>query len=365
VANLTVLEHAAEHLACGLAIALQLLDDAEEHFFFPCPACSRYTQLVFPDCLEITTDNPHDPSIANTRLLCKECKATLDHRTKYIWLAEGKWVPKRTDKDVRGFHVNQLYSSTVSPAEFGKAYLLSTTNPTDEQEFHNSKMGETHIVAEAQVTDADIEDCIGNYRNGELNPRGIITMGVDVGKFLHYEIDDFLPGRSYDINADSLCRVIKFGKLDHFEEIDDLIMQYRIRFCVVDMQPERRKAIELANRFWGHVKTCYYAMGIHGKEISEIKHEPTIQVDRTSWLDLSMSRFKHKRIVLPKDISYEYREHVKSLVRDYYKDQHGNPCSRWTNVDDDHYAHARNYAEIALPLAASIGGSSNIREKVL
>jgi len=34
VANLTVLQHAAEHLARGLAIAPQLLDDAEEHFFF-------------------------------------------------------------------------------------------------------------------------------------------------------------------------------------------------------------------------------------------------------------------------------------------------------------------------------------------
>ena len=37
VANLTVLEHAAQHLARGLAIAPQLLDDAEEHFFFVGP----------------------------------------------------------------------------------------------------------------------------------------------------------------------------------------------------------------------------------------------------------------------------------------------------------------------------------------
>jgi len=82
-----------------------------------------------------------------------------------------------------------------------------------------------------------------------------------------------------------------------------------------------------------------------------------VTVDRTSWFDMSLSRFRTKTISLPKDIPAEYRRHIKSIVRIYIRDSDGNPMGKYVKAsnDEDHFAHARNYSEIALPLSAGIG----------
>ena len=63
---------------------------------------------------------------------------------------------------------------------------------------------------------------------------------------------------------------------------------------------------------------------------------------------------------MPRDISLEYREHVKNLVRTYEKDEHGNPEAAYVSTGPDHYAHSLVYAEIALTFAAAIGGGTDI-----
>jgi len=174
-----------------------------------------------------------------------------------------------------------------------------------------------------------------------------------------------------DLNLESHCRVITMGKVQNFEELDVLMREYKINFCVVDANPERRKAFEFASRFWGYVKMCFYGRGIQGKQIHinnvDSNGEPTITVDRTSWLDMSLGRFRSKRIELPKDVDLEYLTHLKSLVRIFEKDQDGNPVAKYIKKerDEDHLAHARNYAEIALPFACNMGQSQDITEKVL
>jgi hypothetical protein len=64
---------------------------------------------------------------------------------------------------------------------------------------------------------------------------------------------------------------------------------------------------------------------------------------------------------LPRDVSREYRDHIKSLVRTYEKDSTGNPVARYVETGQDHFAHAQNYAEIALPLAAAFTTNSSIQ----
>jgi hypothetical protein len=58
----------------------------------------------------------------------------------------------------------------------------------------------------------------------------------------------------------------------------------------------------------------------------------------------------------------EYQQHIKAPVRIYEKDRDGNPTGRYvTSTNDaDHFAHSRNYAEMALPLAASLAVNYNI-----
>ena len=99
------------------------------------------------------------------------------------------------------------------------------------------------------------------------------------------------------------------------------------------------------------------------------ENEQSVSVDRTTWLDMSLGRVRRGKpwILLPSDVDAEYRAHMKALVRDYSNDQHGNPVGRYVKAekDPDHYAHARTYAEIALPLAASMGTSTDLIQRVV
>lgn len=345
------------------------LDSTQEHFCFKCPGCSKLTELIFPQCLIITAEDVNDSRVEESHLVCKECGVVLPHNQKTEWLKTGRWIPTYTDRHARGFHINQLYSPTVSPAALARSFLKSQRDPAEEQEFYNSKLGLPHIVEGAGVTDADLDRCLKGYKSYSEAPRtGCVTMGIDVGRWLHYEIDLWsLPGSvfSTDLNVQSACRVLKQGKVQHFEELDVLMRQYGVNACIIDANPERRKAYEFASRFYGLVKMCFYGQGIQGKQIHVGKdEEPTITVDRTSWLDLSLGRFRREGMIeLPCDITQEYRSHIKSLIRIYEKDRSGNPVGRYVHgSDDDHYAHARNYAEIALPFALSFANPQDIVE---
>ncbi len=338
---------------------------SENHFFFRCPHCSKLTELIFPECLVITSDDPDSVEIRDTYLQCKECQGRLEHDSKIDWLREAQWVQGHTDRIVEGYHINQLYSMTVKPYEIAVLYLRAQSNPTDEQEFYNSKLGITHIVEGARITDADIEKCTGTHIKMSQSPGGMLVMGIDVGKWLHYEIDQVFIDReaaTSDINLATTIRLVTEGKVQNFEELDLLVSQFGVSFAVIDANPERRKALEFAQRFWGHVKLCFYGTGINSKSIHiHAEEEHTMSVDRTSWIDLAMSRFRREKMVLPRDLSTEYKNHLKAPVRIYTKDVSGNPVGKYvTGNEDDHFAHSRTYAELAIQLAVGLARVEDI-----
>ena len=90
-----------------------------------------------------------------------------------------------------------------------------------------------------------------------------------------------------------------------------------------------------------------------------------LTVDRTNWFDASMGRFHSERVALPADLSLEFKENVKNLVRTYERDELGNSIAKYVKIGPDHFGHAFNYAEMALPLAAGVATTADITDKVL
>jgi hypothetical protein len=360
----------------NFGIALLFEDSDPSIFTFRCPRCGKHTYLCFPDCLIITADDPTDGRIKDSHLICKECKNELPHGNKPDFLKNGIWVPQVENKIARGFHINQLYSCTIQPYEIAQSYLRSLTNPADEQEFHNSKMGETHTVEGAKCTDEQFLACISekNMLHGCNDANHLYTIGIDVGTYLNVVIYQWHMGRgafdNYTTDLHRFCtpRIILATKIKEFEEIHEILHKYLVNFCVIDANPERRKALEFARDYPGKVRLCFYGNGSQKREItvSPDENEPTITVDRTSWLDITIPRFVKKKIVLPRDIGIEFQAHVTALTRIYEKDKDGNPTGRWVCGNAaDHYAHACNYAEIALPLAHTVSQNFNLPESVL
>ena len=338
----------------------------QEHFFFKCPKCGRRTELIFPDCLVVTSDDPLDPKINDSHIICKECRNKLDHETKRFWLKDGIWVPGVEHADNRGFYINHLYSSAKAgdPKTLATAVLRAETSIAIQQELYNSKMGLPFVPKGAQVTSVEIANAFGNYKKDGVTPENqLITMGVDQGTWLHYEVDAWdIGGFGNDININAKPRVLTEGKCLDFAELGTLMKRWQVIMCVLDAQPERRLAFEFAAKFWNHVKLCFYGNSVNGKVINvkeDDSHE--ITVDRTTWLDISLNRFHTNTITLPSDVSVEYKFHLVNQVRRYEEDANGNPVGRYINIGPDHFGHARCYSEIALPCAAALTQNSNIR----
>lgn len=336
----------------------------QKHFVFPCPCCGRITELSFPECLVIPTVDRLSPLVRESHLICKECKGVLPHDSKPDWLGKGYWEPMGLKtSDVEGYYINQLYSMTVSPGRIAQVYLNSLIDKASEEEFYNSKLGIPHVPKGAQVTDLEVTKAVRPYKSGPVDGK-IITMGVDQGTWLHYEICawDF-PKLGNDLNMNATCKVIAQDKVLNFRDLGALMKQYQVNFCVIDAQPERRLAYEFACDFWGYVKLCFYSTGAKGRIIGDTsdpdKHE--ISVDRTAWLDTALNRFHTGTITLPADTDTEYRDHIQNQVRRYEKDSYDNPVGRYISIGPDHYGHARCYAEIALPCAAAMATNENIK----
>ena len=166
-----------------------------------------------------------------------------------------------------------------------------------------------------------------------------------------------------DHNTQAFCKVICQKRVPSFDVIEQLMHQYNVNFAVIDAQPEYRNSILFTNKFYGRAKACFYApSGTRMVRENKDTSEATITVDRTAWLDLSLGRIKAKTISFPMDIDLEYRAHLKSLIRVYNKDKHDNPVGAYVKDenDPDHYAHARNYCELALVFALGAGKSHDI-----
>ena len=357
----------------GYGINETFLQSTQNEFFFECKSCRRFINLTWPDSVVICGEHAEDPNVLNSYIKCTLCDAKIEHAEKHLWLQSGRWIPQFADKLVAGWGISQLYSTTVAPHKIVQQYFNAQSNPADEQEFYNSKLGVPHIVEGAKVNDRDIDQCIGDFVTYPSNFDGLVTMGIDVGNYLHYEIIKWQLGlNAVDVNMEARGQVLAAGKVVHFEELDQLMDKFGVVYAVIDQQPERRKAYEFAARQWGRVRLCVYGKSVQGKQIrissdisDDISDELSAVVDRTSWLDMSLSRFKNRSISLPKDISLEYRTHIKALVRIYEKDSDGNPVARYVKgKDQDHFAHARNYSEIALPLAVALGSAQDMRGRV-
>jgi hypothetical protein len=263
-----------------------------------------------------------------------------------------------------------LYSFTVSPGEIVEAHFRGLGDDAAAQEFHNSKLGKPFLGEGSKVTDTHIKNVLGVHTMDTERPaRGgerLITLGVDQGKWNYWNVSEwFVDKIANDVNVSAHCKVLAHGKFheDDWYILRELMVEWQVLACVIDADPAINDARRFAKEFPGYVYLCRYRRGKVGKEMSISEADtgaPLVTVDRTNWLTATLGRFRTDRISLPADVSHEYKEHVKSLVRIYEKDEMGNPVAKFVETGPDHYAHSLVYSEIALPLAASISSGEDV-----
>lgn len=342
----------------------------QDHFFFKCPCCNKSTELLWPDCVEIIGEQHTDPRCQESFLKCKECGGRLEHKDKPEFLSTGWWeaTAPNANPDFRGFSINQLYSFTVTPGDLVVAHFKGFGDEWSAKEFYNSKLGLPFVGEGARVTEEMIVNSVRDHSIDALRPERsgrLITMGVDQGQTTsHVVVIEWFftenPGK--DISAAAIGKVLWVGtfRADDWEYLDRLMTEWQVIYCVVDADPSIHEAKAFARRHYGYVGLTRYRRGKVAKEVvitDEDTGAPMYTVDRSNWLSSALGRFKTNptRILLPRDISDEFKIHIRNLVRTWKKDEKtGEILAVYINVGPDHFSHATTYAEIALHFAPVI-----------
>lgn len=368
-----------------VGIDLKFKDSTQEWFFFDCPHCGDPIALEWDveektgrHCL-VLGDNP-----ADAYYRCWKCDKELPHEHKATWLASGRFMamdsdgnPVEPDAELkrlnRGFYVPQMYSPGVTPEEFSIKWLRGVSGDLDAmREFHNSAVGEPFMEGSHRVTDAHLLEAkrAEKYSTKDIGPisakEHFVTLGVDQGGPVHHWVAvswKFVRGRFGDPNDRAVGKIIGLGRImaDEWDRVHGLMREFRVQRAVIDYFPQPTEARKFAKRFPGFVYLCQYVNGTTGREVRTDEDDygsNLCKVNKVAWLAKSLGRIMSGDLLLPTDTPQEFEDHVKAPIRTMNKDK---VQAEYVMSGPDHYAHALNYAEIALKiLDPSLAGNDAI-----
>lgn len=283
---------------------------SQHRFHSKCPTCEEEKPLddYFPDCIK------WDKEVSRYRYACPN-----GH-----WLENtqhGRWIPDNPAADppidlsvpkrdrplrIRSIHFPQFLSPTISAEEIIFAYQ----NATDMKNFFNRKLGKPYLdPSQVPVTLEHLARCVeaGRAAGVAWKTRGKGTfMGIDqMGNFNVHVIKERLPdGRQAVIHVEETYSA------DPFERSAELMEQFGVAVCVVEINPNYNDAKKFANRFPGRVFICNSfgsvaeGMIVWGdtpkmdssdrRTSEEAQDRFTLRMDQYKCMQVSMARFTAK-----------------------------------------------------------------------
>jgi hypothetical protein len=278
---------------------------SQHRFFTRCKTCGSEKPLdeYFPDCIRVVDDR--------WRYVCPDGHV-IDDPQHGEWRAENPaadppvdvTVPKR-DRPlrIRSIHFPQFLSPTISAQEIIDAYR----HATDMKNFFNRKLGKPYLdPSQVPVTLEHLRECERLGIEAGLTwlsrARGTF-MGIDqMGQFNVVVIKYRLPdGRQ------AFAHVEEVYSEDPFARCDELMDQFGVQCCVLEINPNYNDAKRFANRHRGKVFICdsfgslkedMIVWGDAPKQNAserrtddEEKDRYTLRMDQYKCMQVSMARF--------------------------------------------------------------------------
>lgn len=155
-------------------------------FYVPCPHCGERIVLTW-ELVRWQKDEDGNALPLTAGMYCPECGAQF--RGAYgidpHMLDAGEWVPTNPDSNVKGYHINALYSPWADLHGLVEEFVEATHNKDKKglMEFINLKLGQPW---EEQVVGSDFWETVQRrheyYDAPDVLPKGVLllTAGVDV-----------------------------------------------------------------------------------------------------------------------------------------------------------------------------------------
>jgi len=135
-----------------------------------------------------------------------------------------------------------------------------------------------------------------------------------------------------------------------FDELDELMVRFRVHLAAIDRLPERRLARAFAERHAGRVYLVAYDPTARPRSDDWFRLDEDarfVTVRRLEAIDEMMASFRAQRNLLPLDLPDQYVAHLRSLVRVRTADPFGNERVVYQATGPDDFAHAETYDLVA------------------
>jgi hypothetical protein len=331
---------------------------------------------VFPDCIAISAKG-------EVYYRCPRCKVKISDPQN------GRFVPHNPGAPVQSYHIHQMLSKFISPAEIWDAF--QTTDNI--KEFYNAKLGKPYVDEESRpVGDDDLMAC----ENHDIQWQGKdehTAMGVDQ-----------MSGNNYVVIAKRMPggkkRIVHFEIIDNnnsiyweadkrvtpFKRLYQLMKDYDVDLCIIDAMPNANEAMEFARE---HPKRVFVSWYIEQQRETaqwgdrpkfkmtvrkggpDIKFKHSVMLSRYLSIEMALRAVSERQFEWPHPralvqiarnpttgrfeplhiFETHFYQHLKSIVRQktVTNDETGQFKMEWINLGlDPHSVHALNYCNMAL-----------------
>lgn len=282
----------------------------QHRFHTECPTCGARKPLddYFPECIRWDQDSPSELTgrPGRYRYVCQA-----GH-----WIDDpqgGEWIADNPNAWIMSIHFHQMLSPTISPDEIMHKYTTST----DKKNFFNRVLGKPYLdPTQIPVSLEHMKRCVEQGRL-VVNADGSVGlrwrkrarhtfMGIDqMGQFNVVVIKERLPdGRQAVVHLEEVYSE------DPFARCDQLMEDYGVQACVVEINPNYNEAKRFAGRHRGRVFICDSFGAIADDMLKwgdapkldpserrtdeEERDRYTVRIDQFKCMQTSMARFTGK-----------------------------------------------------------------------
>lgn len=341
-------------------------DTDKRRWLVRCPGCNAEFELAFPggpwhyasiepdpsgwsDAQWERWDNKGRPA----RFLCHRCGRTLSPEDR----ANGRWVAERpAQARPHGYAISQM----SAPWKAADMILQSFRKATWRSDFWNLTMGIPWEEGTNLLTEEVIRKRCSDRPMVEAD-EGPCYAGIDVGSKMDVVVGKLEGG---------VPRTIWFGRLDSYEQLDDMMRRFHVQVACIDAAPEEHATRAWAGKYNRYAnpgstlgaKIKVWRVGYSGgrrpgvtAQVTWNEQNGVVSAPRTEILSASAEELLTERVLPRYDGSESWRafiaHHVASKKVPVWvkglEDKRVLDHFEWHEVAADHLFHAGTYEMMA------------------